>query len=131
MEQNYIIFATIELFVFCIILYLIIRANIYVNTLQCEVNELYFYLPATIRDIKYDLKKFNNYVLEKVEKKALSQQEIGFLVGKITSGLVFAKFSVNPFKKKLALFSTFLKFWQMRERLKATFVCLIKNGFRK
>ena len=130
MEQNYIIFAIIEFFVFCIVLYLIIRANIYVNTMQKEVNELYFYLPTTIRDIKYDLKKFNEYIKNKAEKTAFSQQELGFLAGKVASGLIFAKFSANPFKKNLALFSAFLKFWEKRERVKATIICLIKGGFR-
>ena len=124
MAQDYLIFATIELFVFCIVLYLIIRANIYVNTMQKEVNELYFYLPTTIRDIKNDLKNFNDYILKKAEKTALTQQEIGFLLGKITSGLIFAKFSLNPFNKKMTLLSTLYKLWQMRERFKATFVKL-------
>lgn len=122
MTQDLIIFASIELLVFCIVLYLIIRANIYVNTLQKEVNELYIYLPVTIRDIKTDLKIFNETLRNRFESKALDTQEIGFLVGKIFSEIIFARFSVFPFKKKLLLTSIMLKLWNIRERLKATFL---------
>ncbi len=124
MEQNLIIFAAIELLVFCIVLYVIIRANIFVNTLQREVNELYIYLPVTIRDIKGDLKLFNESLRNKFETKALDAQEIGFLVGKIFSEIIFARFSLFPFKKRLVLTSIMLKLWNIRQRLRVTFLKL-------
>ena len=124
MTQTYVIFAMIELLLFCLILYLIIRANIFVNTLQKEVNELYFYLPTAIRDVKDDLRQFNRYVGEKVDKIALSQQEIGFWAGKILADILLLRFSINPFKRKMVLASIFYKLWQMRERFRATFMRL-------
>lgn len=120
MPQNLLIYAAIELLVFCIVLYLIIRANLFVNTLQKEVNELYIHLPVTLRDIKNDLKSFNKSLSQKFEAKALDAQEIGFLVGKIFSEIIFARFSVFPFKKKLVLTSILYKLWKIRERLKVT-----------
>ncbi|HSA07454.1 MAG TPA: hypothetical protein P5556_09770 [Candidatus Gastranaerophilales bacterium] len=122
MIQNYVIFAIIELFLFCIFLYLIIRVNIYVNSMQKEVNELHIYLPATIRDIKEDLRYFNDYLSKKTEKLALSQQEMGFLFGKILTDMLLTRFAKNPFKQKMTLASTVFKLWNMRERLKATIV---------
>lgn len=122
MTQDLIIFAAIELIVFCIVLYVLIRANIFVNTLQKEVNELYIYLPVTIRDIKNDLKAFNQTLKSKFEARPLDAQEIGFLIGKIFSEIIFARFSVFPFKKKLVLTSIMLKLWNIRERLKVTFL---------
>ncbi len=122
MTQDLLIFATIELLVFCIVLYLIIRANIYVNTLQKEVNELYIYFPVTIRDIKSDLKGFNETLRRNLDAQALDAREIGFLAGKIFSEIVFARFSVFPFKKKLVLTSIMLKLWKIRERIKLTFL---------
>lgn len=124
MTQTYIIFAITELLLFCIVLYLIIRANIYVNTLQKEVNELYFYLPTAIRDIKEDIKQFNSYITNKIEVTALSQQELGFLAGKVFADIFLTRFSINPFKKKMAFASIFLKLWKLRERLKATVIKL-------
>jgi|GEM_PF-3105831 len=125
MTQDYVIFAIVEFLVFCIILYLIIRANIYVNTLQREVNELYFYLPPAIRDLKYDLKQLNEYIQSKSAKVALTQQEIGFLAGKLFADIFLMRFSINPFKKKMAIFSVFLKLWNLRERIKATVLKLL------
>jgi len=124
MEQNLIIFTAIELLVFCIVLYLIIRANIFVNSLQREVNELYIYLPVTIRDIKGDLKLFNESLRSKFETKAMDAQELGFLAGKILSEILFSRFSVFPFRKKMVLTSIMLKLWNARQRLKATFLNL-------
>ncbi len=124
MTQTYTIFAIIELLAFCIILYLIIRANIFINTLQKEVNELYFYLPPAIRDVKYDLKQFNEYLTGRINKSALSQQEIGFLAGRIFADIFLSRFSMNPFKKKMLFASVFLKLWNLRRRLKATFMKL-------
>ncbi|OGI01728.1 MAG: hypothetical protein A2Y25_06595 [Candidatus Melainabacteria bacterium GWF2_37_15] len=120
MEQNYLIYMAIELVAFCIILYLLIRVNIFVNNLQREVNELYIYLPVTIRDIKSDLKRINESISRKFEAKALDAQELGILVGKIFSEIVFARLSGAPFKKKMILSSIIIKLWKIRERLKAT-----------
>lgn len=124
MTNTYIIYAILELLLFCIVLYLIIRANIYVNTLQKEVNELYFYLPPAIRDIKQELKEFNRYISKKLDKQALTQQEFGFLAGRIFADIFLTKFSLNPFKKKMIFASTFFKIWNIRERLRATFMKL-------
>jgi len=120
MAQELVVYTAIELIAFCIIIYLIIRANIYVNTLQREVNELYIYLPVTIRDIKYDLKKFNQSLKKHFETRALDAQEIGALVGKIFSDIILSRFSASPFKKNMALTSILLKLWKMRERIKVT-----------
>jgi len=90
--------------------------------MQKEVNELHIYLPATIRDIKEDLRYFNDYLSKKTEKLALSQQEMGFLFGKILTDMLLTRFAKNPFKQKMTLASTVFKLWNMRERLKATIV---------
>jgi hypothetical protein len=125
MSQNFIIFATIELFALCLVLYFIIRANIYVNTLQHEVNELYFSFPVAIRDIKDDLKEFNRSLSEKMNASALSEQDIGFLAGKLSAELIFSRFNLfNPFRKKLVIVSLLFNLWKMREKLKATFLKL-------
>ena len=122
MEQNYLIFMISELLIFCIVLYLLIRMNIFVNTLQREVNDLYVYLPVTIRDIKGDLKSFNEFIRKNSCQKALHPQEIGFLAGQIFSEIMFARFSMFPFKRKMILTSIIFKLWKMRERLKVTFL---------
>ncbi len=124
MTQNLVIFAAIELLLFCIILYVIIRANIFVNTLQRDVGELYIYLPVTIRDIKTELKAFNKYINKKMGKFALNPQEMGVLTGKIFTGIVLARLSPHPLKRNMALISVFYKLWKLRERLKATFLKL-------
>ncbi len=124
MTDNFVIFAIVELLIFCAVLYLIIRANIYVNTLQKEVNEMYFYMPTAIRDIKDDLKEFNKYIKVKMTSTALSQQEVGFLLGRIFADIFLSRFTLMPFKKNMVLASTFFKLWKLRDRLKATFVKL-------
>lgn len=124
MTQNLVIFAALELLLFCIILYLIIRANIFVNILQQDVGELYIYLPITIRDIKTELKMFNKYLNKKIIKSALNKREIGFLTGRILTEIVFARLRGNPLKRNMALISMFYKLWKLRERLKATFLKL-------
>lgn len=124
MLQNYVLIGTIELLLFCIILYLIIRLNIIVNTAQREVNELYIYLPVAIRDMKYDLRGFNEYIRKKAESNPLDAQEIGFLVGKIFTEVFLTRFNAFPFKKKFLITSILFKFWNLRQRLKATFLKL-------
>ncbi len=124
MPQSYVIFAITELIVFCIILYLIIRANIAVNIMQKEVNELYFYLPPTIRDVKLEVRQFNEYLTTRINKTALTQQELGFLVGRVFADIFLSKFSINPFKKKMLFASIFMKIWKLRDRLKLTFLKL-------
>ena len=120
MEQKYLIYMAIELVAFCVILYLLIRVNIFVNSLQREVNELYIYLPVTIRDIKIDLKRINESMCRKIEAKALDAQELAVLVGKIFSEIIVARFTGFPLKKKMILSSIIIKLWKIRERLKAT-----------
>jgi len=124
MTQDFIIFATIELFALCLFLYLIIRINIYVNTLQHEVNELYFYFPAAIRDVKDELKEFNKSIDNAVKSTALTQQELGFLVGKLSAELIFSRLTLNPFKKNYVIFSLLINMWKMREKIKATILKL-------
>lgn len=122
MSQNLLIFAAAELFIFCLLLYFIIRVNIYVNTLQKEVNELHMYLPVALRDIKSDLKAFNVTLMKKFEAQELTPQELGLLFGRIFSDIIFMRFSVSPFTKKMTLAQIALKLWNIRGRLKQTFL---------
>ncbi len=127
MTQNFIIFAIIELIILGLLIYLIIKVNKYVNTLQKEVNELYLYVPAAIRNIKNDLVDLNDYISKKSSKLSLSQHEAGFIAGKIFTELILTRFSPNPFKRKMLIASVFWKLWSLRERLKVTFVkCFVR-----
>lgn len=119
MTENHIfIFGIVELLTFFIIIYLIIRANIFVNTLQQEINELHLYLPGVLRDIRYDLKDFNTELAAQISSKAVSSQKLGFLAGKIVTEILLLRFKSLQFDKKFVILSMILKSINVKKFLK-------------
>jgi len=119
MIQNYIIiFGIIELLVFLTGIYLIIRANIFVNTLQNEVNELHLYLPQAIREIRLDLKSFNNNLAQQISKSPDSAQKLGFIAGKILTEMLLFRFKAARIGKKFIILSFILKTLNIKKILK-------------
>jgi hypothetical protein len=123
MMQNYIIiFGIVELLTFVLIIYLIIRANIFVNTLQQEVNELHLCLPVIIRDIRHDLCNLNAELSEHLCVEPISSQKLGFMVGQIFTEIILFRFKTLRFGKKFFILSTILKALKINKLLKPLFL---------
>lgn len=116
MTQNLIIIVGIvELLTFLAILYLIIRANIFVNNLQKEINDLHLYLPTIIRDIRYDLRSLNSELSKQFFYKPVTPQQAGMIAGKIFSELVLFRLNSLKFTKKFIFLSMFLNKLNIRK----------------
>lgn len=123
MMQNYIIiFGIIELLIFFIVIYLIIRANVFINALQQEVNELHLCLPGIIRDIRYDLKDLNTELSTYAYNEPVSPQKIGIIVGKIFTEIILFRINSLQFTKKFAILSIILKAFNINKFFKLLFL---------
>ncbi len=119
MTQTYVIYLYLALGVilFLALLYLIIRLNIYVNSLQKEFNELHLYLPGMIRDVRQELKNLNNKLATHIEQRQASCQQMGFLAGKLFIEIIFSRFKFLKFnKKKMLFFSVIMKFVDFKKK---------------
>jgi len=126
MTTNYIIFlGIVELLIFCLIIYFIIRANIIVNLIQQEVNELHLCLPVIIRDIRLDLCNLNAELSEHACIEPISSQKLGFIVGQIFTEIILFRFKTLRFGKKFFILSVILKALSINKLLKPLF--LLKN----
>lgn len=122
MMQNYIILlGMVELFLFFALIYLIIRANVFINALQQEIKELHLALPVLVRDIRNDLKEFNAELTAKFNSGNLSPQKIGFIVGKIFTEIILLRFKAAHFSKKFVIISFVLKAMNINKLLKPSF----------
>ncbi|OGH95543.1 MAG: hypothetical protein A2039_08320 [Candidatus Melainabacteria bacterium GWA2_34_9] len=119
MTSNYIIIlGIIELLTFFAIIYLIIRANIIVNTLQQEVNELHLCVPVILRDIRQDLCSFNAELSEHVCTEPISSQKLGFMVGQIFTEIILFRLKSFKFGRKFVILSIILKAFNFSKLLK-------------
>jgi len=116
MTQNFIVILTIiELLASFLLIYLIIRANIIVNTLQQEVNLLHLHLPSVIRDLRQDLTNLNSELIKYVDKKFISAQKIGYLVGKIFTEILLFRMSQLQINKKFLIISIISKIVNLKK----------------
>lgn len=123
MTQNYIIiFGILELLAFFLVIFLIIRANILVNTLQQEVSELHLCVPVLIREIRHDLCNFNAELSEHVCTEPISSQKIGFIIGQIFTEIILLRLKTFKFGKKFIILSTILKAFNINKLLKPLFL---------
>jgi len=126
MTEKYILIIGItELLTFITVMYLIIRANIVVNELQSEVNELHLCLPGMLRDIRTDLKDFNADLAEQFPNNEISSQKIGTVVGKICTEIIIYRINPIKFGKKFIFLSRLLKTLNIDKLLKLH--SLLKN----
>ena len=112
----------IELLAFFVIIYLIIRANIFVNELQQEVNELHLCLPIVIRDIRHDLCSLNAELSEHLCSEPISPQKLGFMVGEIFTEIILFRLKTLEFGKKFTILSIILKAFNINKLLKPLFL---------
>ena len=123
MTPNYIIILGIlELLTFIAIIYFIIRANIIVNTLQQEINELHLCLPVVIRDIRHDLSKVNEELSEHISTDPASYQKLGFIIGQIFTEIIMFRVNSLKFSKKFIVLSRILKIFNINKLLKMLFL---------
>jgi len=123
MTPNYIIIlGIVELLTFFAVIYLIIRANIIVNTLQQEVNELHLCLPVILRDIRLDLCDFNAELSEHVCTEPMSSQKFGFIIGQIFTEIILFRLKTFKFGKKFLILSIILKAFNINKLLKPLFL---------
>jgi hypothetical protein len=120
--NHIIILGIVELLTFFLIIYLIIRANIFVNTLQQEVNELHLCLPVIIRDIRNDLCSLNAELSEHLYTEPISSQKFGFMVGQIFTDIILFRLKTLQFGKKFMLLSIILKALNINKLLKPLFL---------
>lgn len=126
MTQNQIIIlGIIELLTFFAVIYLIIRANIFVNALQQEVNELHLCLPVVLRDIRYDLSRLNSELSAQACDETLSHQQLGAIVGEIFTEIILFRINSLKFSRRFMLLSMVLKAFNVNKLLKPLF--LLKN----
>lgn len=123
MVQNYIIVVGIvEILLFGTFLYFIIMANIFVNALKQEINDLHLFLPVIIRDIRYDLVQFNKDLSAHISEEALSPEKIGMFAGKIFTEIIFFRFSSLKLSKKFLVLSVISKAVKLNKLLKPLFL---------
>lgn len=116
MTQNYIIvFTIVEVFLSFVIIYLLIRADIIINTLQQEINTLHLHLPVLIRDIRTDVKNINAELVKHVSNKIISPQKIGYITGKIFTEILLLKMTALQVNKKFMIISIISKLVNMRK----------------
>jgi len=126
MTSNYIIIlGIVELLTFFVIIYLIIRANIIVNMLQQEVNELHLCVPVILRDIRQDLCDFNVELSEHICTEPMSSQKFGFIVGQIFTEIILFRLKTFKFGKKFFILSIILKAFNINKLLKPLFLLKI------
>jgi len=123
--NHIIILGIVELLTFIVIIYFIIRANIIVNLLQQEVNELNLCLPTILRDIRLDLSGLNAELSENACIEPISSQKLGFIIGKILTEIILFRFKTLRFGKKFFVLSVILKALNINKLLKPLFLLKI------
>ncbi len=114
-HNHIIIFGIIEFVLFFVFLYLIIRANIVVNALQKEINELHLCLPVIIRDIRQDLSSLNSELSQYISQISPSPQDIGFIAGQVFTEILLFKIKSFRFGRKFLILSIILKAINIRK----------------
>ena len=117
-QTHIILLGIVELLVFFLILYLLIRADIYIKTLQKEVNDLFLYLPTIIRDIRYDLRNLNAELKENFFSKPLTSHQAGVIAGRVFSEIVLLRFKSLGFTKKFTALTTLFKVLNLKKILR-------------
>jgi len=122
MTYNQVLFlGIVELLTFFIIICLIIRANVFVNALQKEINDLYLYLPEIIREIRYDLKELNAELSSHFSEEGVSPQTLGVIVGKICKEIIIYRLNSLQISRKFVIIKMLLKTLNIKKFLKPLF----------
>lgn len=121
MQNHIIILGIAELLTFVAVLYLIIRADIFVKTLQTEVNDLHLYLPGILRDIRYDFRNLNYELKNQFFSTPVSPQRAGMIVGKMFSEIIFFRLKSLKVTKKFILLPMLLKAVNINQIFKPAF----------
>lgn len=123
MTANYIIILGIlELLIFFLAIYLIIRANTVVNALRQEVYELRLCLPFVIRDIRQDLCGLNAELSKYICVEPISSQKLGVIIGEIFTEIILFRFKTLKFGRKFFILSAILKALSINKLLKPLFL---------
>jgi hypothetical protein len=110
MNINGIIFFGIaEVIIFAVLIYFIVKADIFINALHEEVKDISFCLAEIVKDIKYDLRAINAEISESVLLKSPSPEQIGMIVSKIFTEIIMFRLSSLQFAKKYAILPVIFK----------------------
>lgn len=123
--QNILLIGAIELIIFYLILYSLLKARIWVRNRQIFIDEISEELPEIIRKLRNELENFNYKITHPSGPKPLSSQELGYITGTILTEILTAKIPKFGIKNHFVIFSIIAKLWKYRDRFKATLLnCL-------